>query len=252
MQKALPAAALVLALGAASALAADKPYRVSLLGDGFDGTSWHTGVLVELAPGWKTYWRMPGDSGVPPEFTWTPSKPAKVQVAFPTPARHVDKSGEAVGYAEKVLFPVTVTPEKPGDVELGLDLFFAVCKDVCVPAQAQASILLGSEEHDPLGSVRVEAARASVPVPGDAVTAARIETVDGKPALVLSLKERPEEIFVETPTSAYFRSPVLSDDGREARLAIDGLDDPAKLAGQPLTLTYVIGGKGLEQTLTLP
>ena len=98
---------LTLALPAA---AEDKPYRVSLVGDGFDGTSWHTGVLIELDPGWKTYWRMPGDSGIPPEFTWTPSQPATVEVAFPTPSRHVDKSGEAVGYETQVLFPVTVMP----------------------------------------------------------------------------------------------------------------------------------------------
>lgn len=244
--------AMALALLATSATAAEKPYRVSLVGDGFDGKAWHTGVQVELAPGWKTYWRMPGDSGVPPEFTWTPSAPAKVEVSYPVPSRHVDKSGETVGYQQQVLFPVTVTPERPGDMELNLDLFFAVCKDVCVPAQAQASILLGSEEHDPLGSARVEAARASVPVAGDAVASAKIVTAGGKPALLLSLKERPEDIFVETTTSAYFRAPVISGDGREARLPIDGLDDPAKLAGQTITLTYVIGGKGFEQALTLP
>ena len=104
-------AALCLAL-ALPAVAEEKPYRVSLIGDGFDGTSWQTGVLIELAPGWKTYWRMPGDSGVPPEFTWSTSLPAKVEVQYPTPSRHVDKSGEAVGYDSEVLFPVTVTPEQ--------------------------------------------------------------------------------------------------------------------------------------------
>ncbi|WP_374334137.1 protein-disulfide reductase DsbD domain-containing protein, partial [Aestuariivirga sp.] len=88
----LAAAALMLTF-AIPAMAAEKPYRVSLVGDGFDGTSWHTGVLIELAPGWKTYWRMPGDSGIPPEFTWSPSQPARVEVQFPTPSRHVDKGG---------------------------------------------------------------------------------------------------------------------------------------------------------------
>ena len=103
----LALAAVLVAL-AVPALAEEKPYRISLIGDGFDGTAWHTGVLIELAPGWKTYWRMPGDSGIPPEFTWAPSHPATVEVAFPTPSRHVDKSGEAVGYESEVLFPVTV------------------------------------------------------------------------------------------------------------------------------------------------
>lgn len=245
------ASALCLAL-AVPAMAEDKPYRVSLVGDGFDGTSWHTGVQIDLAPGWKTYWRMPGDSGIPPEFTWTPSQPATVEVAFPTPSRHVDKSGEAVGYETQVLFPVTVTPEKPGALDLKLDLFFAVCKDVCIPAQAEASIALGTQERDPLGSARVEAARASVPVPGDAVTAARVAEEGGKPVLELTLKDRPEEIFVESATSAYFHAPELSDDGRLARLAIGSLSDPAALKGARITITYILGGKGHEQTLTLP
>lgn len=235
-----------------AALADEKPYRVSLVGDGFDGTSWHTGVLVELDPGWKTYWRMPGDAGVPPEFTWTPSPSATVDVGYPTPSRHVDKGGEAIGYLGQVLFPVTVTPAKPGDVELGLDLFFAVCKDVCVPAEARASITLGSDSRDPLGSVRAEAARASVPVPGDAVTAARVTLEAGKPVLTLALTERPDDIFVEGPGSAYFRAPAFSADGRQAKLVVDGLADLSALTGKPVTITYVTGGKGHQQALTLP
>jgi DsbC/DsbD-like thiol-disulfide interchange protein len=233
-------------------MAADKPYRVSLIGDGFDGTSWHTGVQIDLAPGWKTYWRMPGDSGIPPEFTWTPSHPARVEVQFPTPSRHVDKGGEAIGYLGQVLFPVTVTPDKPGGLDLNLDLFFAVCKDVCVPAQAQASIALGADGRDPLGSLRAETARASVPTPGDAVTEARIVSVDGKPVLHLALKERPEDIFVESATSAYFGAPAFAEDGHAARLPIGSLGDAAKLKDQPLVVTYILGGKGHEQTLTLP
>lgn len=251
MRNCLAIAALTFAL-AVPAMAEEKPYRVTLVGDGFDGTSWHTGVLIELEPGWKTYWRMPGDSGIPPEFTWTPSRPARVEVAFPTPSRHVDKSGEAVGYDTEVLFPVTVTPEKPDALDLKLDLFFAVCKDVCIPAKAQAAISLGTEERDPLGSVRVDTARAGVPAAGDAVTGAEIVSEDGKPVLKLALKERPEDIFVESSTTAYFRAPVLSADGREAHLAIDSLGDIQKLKGQKITLTYLIGGKGHEQTVTLP
>lgn len=236
---------------ATPAMAEEQPYRVSLIGDGFDGTSWHSGVRIDLAPGWKTYWRMPGDSGIPPEFTWTPSAPARVEVAFPTPSRHVDKGGETIGYQQEVLFPVTVTPEKPGALDLKLDLFFAVCKDVCVPAQAQASIALGSDARDPLGSSRVESARAAIPAAGDAITSAALADETGKPVLQLALKERPEDIFVESATSAYFHAPQFVGDGK-AQLAIDSLSDVSKLKGQPITITYLLGGKGYEQTLTLP
>jgi DsbC/DsbD-like thiol-disulfide interchange protein len=237
---------------ALQAQAAEQPYRVSLVGDSFDGTSWHTGVLIELDPGWKTYWRMPGEAGIPPEFTWTTSAPAKVAVAFPAPGRHADQSGETVGYEGQALFPVTVTPEQAGDVELGLDLFFAVCKDICIPAKATASITLGSMMRDPEGSARVEQARAAVPGPGTVVRAARLVMEGGKPMLELDLAERPDDIFVEAAGTAYFRGPQFSGDGLTARLPIDNLKDMAKLSGAALTLTYRVNGAALEQTVTLP
>lgn len=237
---------------AAAAQGAEKPYRVSLIGDSFDGRSWLTGVLIELDPGWKTYWRMPGEAGIPPEFTWTTSAPAEVTVAFPAPARYADQSGETVGYEKAALFPVTVTPENATELDLSLDLFFAVCKDICIPATASAAIALGGMMRDPSGSARVEDAKEAVPAGGSAVSAAMLVMDSGKPVLQLELKERPEDIFVETPGTAYFRAPEFSADGRTARLAIDNLKDPAGLAGTALTLTYRLNGAGFEQTITLP
>jgi DsbC/DsbD-like thiol-disulfide interchange protein len=230
----------------------EKPWRVSLIGDSFDGRSWHTGVLVELAPGWKTYWRMPGEAGIPPEFTWTTSAPAEVSVSFPTPARYADQSGETVGYETSALFPAVVTPEKASELDIGVELFFAVCKDICIPASAKASISLGTLMRDPSGSARVEEELQRLPAPGAAVVGASVVMEGGKPVLKLELTERPDDIYVETRTTAYFRAPEFSADGREARLAIDNLGDPAKLAGAALTLTYRLAGRGLEQTVTLP
>lgn len=245
-------AAAACSLLASAVQAAEKPYRVSLVGDSFDGQSWHTGVLVELDPGWKTYWRMPGEAGIPPEFTWTTSAPAKVAVSFPTPERYADQSGETVGYENAALFPVSVTPEKAGALDLGLKMFFAVCKDICIPATAEASIMLGTAMQDAEGSARVEAAIDAVPAAGSAVTAARIVTEGGTPVLELDLAEKPDDIFIETPTAAYFRAPQFSPDGRRARLVIDNLKEPAKLAGTTLTLTYRLNGRGLEQSVRLP
>lgn len=246
-------AALACSLAVHAAAAEEKPWRVSLVGDGFDGSAWHTGVLIELEPGWKTYWRMPGEAGVPPEFTWKTSAPARVEVRLPTPKRHADASGETVGYEGEALFPVTVTPETgAGELRLGLQLFFAVCKDICIPAHAEAEIALGSQARDPSGNARVEQAEQALPRPGDAITAAALGEEGGKPVLVLTLKEPLEDIFVETTGPAYFRQPRFSADGREARLAIDNLADAAKLAGTTLSLTYWRGGHGLEQAVTLP
>jgi suppressor for copper-sensitivity B len=245
-------AGIACSLTAAAALGAENPYRVSLIGDSFDGQSWHTGVLIELDPGWKTYWRMPGEAGIPPEFTWKSSAPADIEVSFPAPARYADQSGETVGYEVSALFPVAVTPATATELDLSLEIFFAVCKDICIPASASAAISLGPMMRDPAGSARVEEAIGAVPAQGSAIAAAQLVMESGKPVLQLDLKERPEDIFVETEGPAYFRAPDFSADGRTARLSIENLKDPASLAGTPLKFTYRLNGIGLEQTVTLP
>ena len=209
---------------------------------------------MELDPGWKTYWRMPGEAGIPPEFTWTTSAPGRGQPSpSPRPARYADQSGETVGYENAVLFPVAVTPETAGAIDLALEMFFAVCKDICIPATATASIALGTAMRDPEGSARVEAALAAVPAPGAAVAAARV-VMEGEQARAAAgphgaarghLRRNPDlGLF---PRAGVFRRTA----GRHV-CAIDNLKDPAKLAGTQLTLTYRLNGAGLEQTVTLP
>jgi DsbC/DsbD-like thiol-disulfide interchange protein len=245
-------ALLIYVLSAAAPQAEQKPFHVSLVGDRFDGKAWHTGVLISLEPGWKTYWRMPGEAGVPPEFTWSTSVPAEVDVLYPTPARHADQSGEAVGYDTEVLFPVTVQAADATSVDVKLDLFFGVCKDICIPATAEATVSLGPLMKDIAGAARVDDALSRIPASGKAVAAAELVTDGGKPQLVLKLNETPDDIFVEAPGAAYVHAPAFSPDGREARLAVDNLKDPAKLSGAALKLTYSRGGQGFEQTVKLP
>lgn len=230
----------------------ERPYRVSLIGDAYDGTAWRTGVLIEMEEGWKTYWRMPGEAGIPPEFTWKTSVPAEVDVMFPVPGRYADASGETVGYQREVVFPVIVAA--PGNTSLTLDLslFFAVCKDICIPAHAEAKIELGTGVRDPDGVARVEEFVKAVPLAGSAITSASITQEAGKPVLELELQDKAEDIFVETATTAYFRAPTFSSDGLKASLVIDNVDDPSKLKGATLKITYTRLGLGLEQSVQLP
>ena len=66
-----------------------------MLSGGQDGDIWQAGILVELEPNWKTYWRVPGDTGIPPQFDWTGSKNAgAIEVGYPVPSRFQDAGGE--------------------------------------------------------------------------------------------------------------------------------------------------------------
>lgn len=235
-----------------AALAAEQPYRATFIGDAFTGNGWLTGVRIELKDGWKTYWRMPGEAGIPPQFTWKTSVPAHIEVQYPLPGRFADASGETVGYKHEVVFPVIVNTDMASGVKLDLDLFFAVCQDICIPAQAKLSVDLGTAMRDPAGSRSVEDWQKRVPVSEHIATASTLSETEGKPELHLMLSAPVDDIFVETDTSAYFRAPRFSGDGREARLVIDNVKDAAKLKGAVLTITASRNGIGLDQMLTLP
>ena len=95
----------------------------------------YAGVQLRMEDGWKTYWRNPGDSGVPPTFDWSGSKNLKsVDVFYPVPHRFSDANGTAIGYDNEVVFPIRVTPkqaDKP--IQLSLTFDYGLCKDLCIP-----------------------------------------------------------------------------------------------------------------------
>lgn len=230
----------------------EKPFRVSLVGDAATADGWITGIKIDLDPGWKTYWRMPGDAGIPPVFGWNGgSGQGLAEVRFPLPQRFRDAGGETIGYHGTVVLPVLVTRGAILPQPLHLDLFFAVCRDICVPVQANAAIELGAAQRDPQGSQLVDDWLARVPVPGEVAAEAKVVMTEGKPVLELSLRRPVDDIFVEWDGPAYFHKPVFSADGRQAQLPIANVKDAASLAGAVLRLTFDQGGKGLEQTLHL-
>jgi len=231
-----------------------QPFKVSLISGGQEQGVWQAGVLVELEPGWKTYWRMPGDAGIPPQFDWTGSDiSAAIEVGFPVPSRFNDAGGETIGYHDRVVFPVSVKPKAPGEaVNLKLAMFFAVCEEVCIPATAKTNLLLGASAANP----ELIAWQKRLPRPAAAgevpfITALRFETRGNKPALVVNLKGQARDIFVESETSAYFEKPQFDSATGEAWLPIANLKDTAKLRGVPLKLTLSTGDSGIEQTLVI-
>ena len=94
---------------------------------------------MQLDPGWKTYWRMPGDAGVPPSFDWAEaSNVASTEVLFPAPHRMADQGGEAVGYKTAVIFPIRITPRDAKDsVTAVVTASYGICKNICVPVEVK-------------------------------------------------------------------------------------------------------------------
>src|ERR687892_312118 len=88
------------------------------------------GVEIRLMPGWHTYWRYPGDAGVPPQFSFAGSRNVKqVDVLWPTPKRIVDSGGTSIGYSVGVIFPLRIVPQEAGKpATLRLQLQYAICE----------------------------------------------------------------------------------------------------------------------------
>jgi DsbC/DsbD-like thiol-disulfide interchange protein len=123
------------------------------------------GVELKLQSGWKTYWRYPGDSGVPPVFDFGGSENVKsVTVLWPAPERFSDGAGYSIGYKDSVILPLRVIPRndrKPVTLRLKLD--YAVCESLCVPAKANVELQFTS--GDGFSDAIVTAAEARVPKP---------------------------------------------------------------------------------------
>src|SRR6185436_7295344 len=138
-------ATLILALALpASAIAArsdwsqsDKSRMRLLLTPGKDG-SIEGGVELLLESGWYTYWRNPGEVGVPPVFDFSGSENvADVEVRYPTPMRKVDGGVTSLIYRDEVVFPLSVIPKKAGaPITLRVEAKFGVCMQICVPTMS--------------------------------------------------------------------------------------------------------------------
>lgn len=125
----------LLALTAAPVLAEGGPADVRLLHGWREGSHHVAAVEITLPSGWYTYWRMPGATGIPPQFDWSGSNNLRdVRIEWPHPEVFESFGARTIGYREAVVLPLVieaVDPEAPIDLQLGLT--FGVCKDICVP-----------------------------------------------------------------------------------------------------------------------
>ncbi|PWE32309.1 hypothetical protein DDZ14_11315 [Maritimibacter sp. 55A14] len=127
-----------------------------------DGTH-ITALRLTLAPGWKTYWRVPGEGGIPPSFSWEGSENlARVTARWPRPFAYRTNGLQSIGYTGELLLPLEMTPrddDVPIHVEARIEL--GVCEDICMPVTLRLDTDLGTAGvEDP----RIRRALADQPV----------------------------------------------------------------------------------------
>ena len=220
------------------------------------------GVEIKLKEGWKTYWRYPGDSGVPPVLDFSKSQNVKaVTVRYPAPTRFPDGGGgNSIGYKGGVILPLHVVAQdasKP--VTLNLKLDYAVCEKLCVPVEAKLELMLTGAAT--ANEAALNAAEARVPKPvavGDggtpSIRAVRREAGSGKPRVAVDVAapaSTPVVLFAEGPTAQWalpLPEPVAGAPAGLQRFAfeLDGLPPSEQASGAMLRLTAVAGDKAIE------
>ncbi len=221
----------------------------------------HAGLEFDLAEGWKTYWRAPGDSGVPSVFNWERSQNVKsIKVHWPAPSRFKDKFGWNNGYKEDFVFPIEIEPQDPAEpVTLELLMYYGVCEELCIPGKANLSLKVAPEGYSGHQALIGRYFRM-VPTPADENSAVKVSNVSVKQAgeglnLEVTLKKQsadPVTLFVEGPSDYYFDFPQAqagNDElSRRFRVAVDGAKAADDLKGKELKFTSVQGDLRLEQT----
>ena len=117
---------------------------------------------LTLSQGWKTYWRSPGDAGIPPVFDWSGSRnAAQVRVDWPTPEVSWQGGMRSIVYHDEVVLPLTVTTQGAGDIALKGEMDLGLCKDICLPHHLSFSAVLPAQATKP--DPMIAAALASMP-----------------------------------------------------------------------------------------
>ena len=199
---------------AVSALVQTERVRAELMAHAPDGvgpgkTVW-VGLQLAHQPHWHTYWKNPGDSGLPTQLHWTlPAGVTAGDIAWPSPQKIPIGDLANYGYEGTVLLPVplTIGPDyKPplfgGALEVGLQGEWLVCKTECIPEDGQFALKIPLASSTAINGAAFEAAFSAAPEPIRGTSSARVEdgrltwSVAGLPA---SARGQQLGLFPETP-----------------------------------------------------
>jgi DsbC/DsbD-like thiol-disulfide interchange protein len=242
----------------------DGHSAVRLLAGSRSGAVLLGGIAFQLQPGWKTYWRTPGDSGVPPRFDFSKSENIEaVTVLWPAPMKFDDGAGgHSLGYKNQFVLPLRIVPknaDKPVTLRAGVN--YAVCEKLCIPVEANAELAFTSVASTEDSGLF--AALDTVPKPaqiGDPnpLTIRDVKR-DGKSSVLVDVATpdaREVSLFVEGPTPDWaLPVPTLLEHSppgvKRFAFELDGLPPGASPAGAALKLTLVGADRAYEFNINL-
>jgi DsbC/DsbD-like thiol-disulfide interchange protein len=242
----------------------DGHSAVRLLAGSRSGAVLLGGIAFQLQPGWHTYWRNPGDSGVPPRFDFTKSDNVEaVTILWPAPAKFSDGGGgTSLGYQKQVVLPLRIVAKNADrPVTLRAEINYAVCEKLCIPVEASAELAFTSVASTQDGAL--SAALDTVPKPatiGDPnpLTIRDVKR-DGKIGVLVDVAAPDAgevNLFVEGPTPDWaLPVPKLLEQSppgvKRFAFDLDGLPPGANPDSAALKLTLVGGERSYEFNVNL-
>jgi DsbC/DsbD-like thiol-disulfide interchange protein len=242
----------------------DGHSAVRLLAGSRSGAVLLGGVAFQLQPGWKTYWRTPGDSGVPPRFDFSKSDNVEaVTVLWPAPLKFDDGAGGvSLGYHDQIVLPLRIVAknvDKP--VTLRAEINYAVCEKLCIPVEANAELAFNSVASTEDSALF--AALDTVPKPANVGDPNPLTIRDvkreGKSEVLVDVvtpDDRAVNLFVEGPTPDWgLPVPKLIEHSppgvKRFSFQLDGVPPGVNPDGAALKLTLVGGDRSYEFNINL-
>ena len=92
------------------------------------------GLRLSLKEGWKTYWRSPGEAGIPPRFDWSASTNLEsAEILWPRPEVFNSFGMQTIGYGGQIVLPIVITPQDPSlPLQISATVDMGVCREICV------------------------------------------------------------------------------------------------------------------------
>ena len=238
------------------------------------GSTFAVGLLMQMDPGWHTYWKNSGEAGLPTRIRWRlPKGFSAGEIQWPLPHKY-NETGEVLtyGYVDENMLLVNITAPSslpvPSTVRIGADVEWLECEKICVPGSGAAELRLPASAHDP-GRDNIPAFEKygrEVPVPLSASSGFKLESSTDRTSIDVHLKAAEGQSFAVVPgvvpdlypdpdeDLAYGRTVVQAGPG-EATLRVP-LSVYEKLT-RPLTFSGVIvyqpqGKEKMAATFSIP
>jgi len=215
-------------------------------------------LQVEPKPGWKTYWRNPGDAGMPPKLDFTGSTNLVLRsIAFPVPEIGQDDGGSFIGYHQPVSMVVEFAkPLADAPSTINLDAIVGICEKVCLPFMANFSVPLTPGQPESEEFMQMQLALSTLPEkPGKNFEIRSLRLSTGgrmvEAEVTLPIAEMPEIAILPPPGLRLGKIDVRAGADKVAHVQIPVIGEDKARSDARITILVKSGGRAIEATLAL-